>query len=171
MIEWNKTLYPENKDLFDKRASDILALNLDSVLKINLKRLNDPMTGTALMLTIDEGFACYFTWRFFHKKITKYEAVENMSEKNWNWYLDNEKRIFSTLHPYFEDYSGDNPLLRNDNFKLFPNAPKTLYYWLGFRIVESYIHKNGENSWRDLYEMNVQDVLDKSGYENHINGL
>lgn len=236
MVEWNRTLYPENKEFFDKRANELIEMNLDSVLKINLEKFNnlvsfepkavisilftpfqgigfggcsneqfsfelnnmdydveytvekgiphelnhfvyeplrekDPMTGTALFLTIDEGFACYFTWLFFDKKITKHEAVENMNEEDWNWYLKNEKMIFTTLKPYFGDLSGDNPLLRNDNYKIFPNAPKTLYYWLGFRIIESYVENDSDNSWKDIYKMNVKEVLDKSGYEKYINGL
>jgi len=134
-------------------------------------RKNDPKKNTALGQTINEGFACYFTWIFFNKKISKYEAVENMTENDWNWYLKNEKEIFNKLSPFFEDESGDNPLLRNDKFKLFKNAPKTLFYWLGFRIIEKYIEKNGAESWKDIYEMNVQDILDKSGYKKYINEL
>lgn len=230
MVDWNRTLYPGNKDFFDQRASELMAINLDSVLESNLKRFgqlapfkprakisilftpmqgigfggctseqfcfelnnkeydvdytvekgiphelnhfvyeplraSDPDEGTALFLTIDEGFACYFTWLFFDKEIARYEAVENMSKEDWDWYLDNEKRIFDTLKPFFYDRSGDNPLLRNDNYQLFPEAPKTLYYWLGFRIIESYIKTYGEGSWMDLYQMNVQEVLEKSMYE------
>jgi hypothetical protein len=236
MTEWNKTLYPENKEFFDKRVEELLDVKLDSVLKTNLNkfvnlvpyepkatisilftplqgigfggcnseqfcfelnntdydvaytveksiphelnhlayeplRVNDPMQGTALMLTIDEGFACYFTWLFFEKNITKYEAVENMTEGEWNWYLENEKKIFSELKPFFNDKSGDNPLLRNEKYQLFPDAPQSLHYWLGFRIVESYVNKHGENSWRDIYEMNIEEVFEKSGYEEYINGL
>jgi len=134
-------------------------------------RENDPDKNTALRQTIDEGFACYFTWIFFNKKISKYEAVENMTENDWNWYLKNEKEIFNKLSPFFKDESGDNPLMRNDKYQLFPNAPKTLNYWLGFRIIESYVKLNGENSWKDIYEMNVQEVLNKSEYKNYIIGL
>lgn len=134
-------------------------------------RKNDPSEGTALFLTIDEGFACYFTWLFFDKKITKYEAVENMTEKDWRWFSDHEKKIFNSLKRYFNDKSGDNPLLRNEKHKVFPDAPKSLYYWLGFRIIESYIKTNGENSWKAIYQTNVREVLDKSGYEAYINSL
>jgi len=236
MIQWNKTLYPKNKDLFDSRAEELLKVNIDSVLKSNLTKFadlipykpeakisilftplqgigfggcdrdqfcfelnntgydvaytiekgiphelnhlayeplreNDPMQGTALFLTIDEGFACYFTWLFFDKKITKYESVENMTEKEWNWFLENEKKIFNELKPFFNDKSGDNPLLRNDKYKLFPDAPKSLNYWLGYRIIESYVNKHGADSWKDIYEMNVQEVFDNSGYEEYIKGL
>jgi len=131
-------------------------------------RENDPMKGTALFLTIDEGLACYFTWFFFNGQITKHEAVENMSESDWNWYLKNEKQLFTQLKPYFKDKSGDNPLLRNDNHQLFKDAPKTLYYWLGFRIIEKYVEKNGLNSWKDVYKLDVSEVLEKSGYEEYI---
>ena len=134
-------------------------------------RENDPEKNTALRQTIDEGFACYFTWIFFNKEISKYEAVENMTENDWNWYMKNEKEIFNKLSHFFKDESGDNPLMRNDKHQLFPNAPKTLSYWLGFRIIESYVKLNGENSWKDIYEMNVQEVLDNSEYENYIKGL
>ncbi|MCD6543178.1 MAG: hypothetical protein J7K34_01585 [Flavobacteriaceae bacterium] len=234
MINWNKTLYPENKTFFDARAKKLLELNLDATIQYNLDqfhklvpykvkstisilftpitgilfggcandqfsielnykeqdieytiekgfphelnhlayepfRENDPKKDTALRQIIDEGFACYFTWIFFEKKISKFEAVENMTEKEWNWYLKNENEIFNKLSPFFEDESGDNPLLRNDKYQLFPNAPKTLYYWLGFRIVQNYVNLHGKNSWRDIYKMNVQEVLEKSDYENYIN--
>ena len=234
MINWNKTLYPENKIFFNERAKKLLELNLDSTIQNTLNRFNklvpykvkstisilftpitgilfggcandqfcielnykeqeieytilkgfphelnhlayepfrenDPKKHTALRQTIDEGFACYFTWIFFNNKISKHEAVENMTEDEWNWYLKNEKDIFNKLSPFFEDESGDNLLLRNDKYQLFPNAPKTLYYWLGFRIVERYVDLHGENSWREIYKMNVQEVLDKSDYKNYIN--
>ena len=236
MIEWNRTLYPENKVFFDQRAKTLVNMKLDSVLENNLTKFNelvphkvestisilftpitgilfggcdndqfcielnykeqdieytiekgiphelnhlayepfrenDPKKNSALRQTIDEGFACYFTWVFFDGQISKQEAVENMSESNWNWYLENEKQLFNELKQYFDDESGDNPLLRNDNLKLFKDAPKSLNYWLGFRIIEKYVEKNGVDSWKDIYEMNVAEVLVKSEYEKYINGI
>jgi len=241
MVEWNKTIYPENKSFFDQRAKILINMNLDSVLKTSLKKFNElvpykvestisilftPITGiifggcdndqfcielnykdqdinytvekglphklnhlayepfrendpkkdSALRQTIDEGLACYFTWIFFDGEIPKYEAVENMNENDWNWYLKNEKKLYNELKQYFEDETGDNPLLRNDKLQLFKDAPKSLNYWLGFRIIEKYVEKNGTDSWKDIcwkdiYELNVQEVLDKSGYEQYINGI
>lgn len=236
MVEWNRTLYPENKAFFDERAQSLLEMKLDSVLENNLTKFNrlvphkvestisilftpitgilfggcdndqfcielnyeeqdikytiekgiphelnhlayepfredDPKKDSALRQTIDEGFACYFTWVFFDGQISKREAVENMSESDWNWYLENEKQLFTELRQYFDDESGDNPLLRNDKLKLFEDAPKSLNYWLGFRIIEKYVEKNGEDSWKDIYELNVEKVLHESGYEKYINGL
>lgn len=134
-------------------------------------RNTDNNGGSALSQTIDEGFACYFTYVFFNRKMGKYEAVENMSKENWSWYLNHEKEIFTKLKPYFSDRSGNNPLLRNDKFKLFPDAPKSMNYWLGFRIIEKYVEKNGPESWKDVYQLSATDLLKKSGYEQFIDSL
>jgi uncharacterized protein YjaZ len=134
-------------------------------------RLKDPKRNTALRQTIDEGFACYFTWLFCDKEITQFEAVENMTEENWKWYLSHEKELFEKLNEFFDDESGDNPLLRNDRLKLFPDAPKSLNYWIGFRIVERYVDRHGKDSWKDIYKMNVQTVFDQSGYRKYIKEL
>ena len=131
----------------------------------------DPDKESALSQTIDEGFACYFTYVFFDRRITQYEAVENMTQKQWEWYVKNEKEIFNKVKNYFSDDSGDNPLLRNDKIKLFPDAPKTLNYWLGFRIITKYVEKYGKDSWNDIYQLNAKEVLLKSGYEDYINNL
>lgn len=82
-----------------------------------------------------------------------------------------EKELFSELKQYFDDESGDNPLLRNDKIKLFEDAPKSLNYWLGFRIIEKYVEKNGKSSWKDIYELDVTYILEKSSYEKYINEL
>ena len=228
MITWNKTLYPENKTLFNDKASALLAMNLDSVLKSNLtkfnrlvkskpqavisilftpiqgigfggcsakefalelnnenndlnytitngiphelnhlvyepNRLKDTKGETALAQTIDEGFACYFTWVFFEGTISKPQAVENMSDADWKWYLTHEKEIFEKLSPYFNE-TDENPLLSNNKFKLFPDAPKTLFYWLGFRIIEAYVNQNGPDSWKDIYHLSSEEILNKSLY-------
>lgn len=232
MIAWNKTLYPENKALFDNKARLLLSMNIDSILKTNLEKFNkmvrykpkavmsilftpiqgigfggcnaeqfalelnyerndldytinkgiphelnhlayepnrmkDPKHATALAQTIDEGFACYFTWVFFDGNISKNQAVENMSETDWEWYVTNEKEIFEKVRIYFDE-TGENPLLRNNKFKLFPDAPKTLFYWLGFRIVESYVKNHGPDSWKDIYTLTSSEIFKLSGYENQL---
>lgn len=134
-------------------------------------RINDTDKNSALSQTIDEGFACYFTYVFFGKKISEYEAVENMTKENWDWFIKNEKEIFIKTKPYFSDSSGNNPLLRNDKYKIFSEAPKSLNYWLGFRIITKYTEKYGQNSWKDIYNLTAKEVLEKSGYEKYIEKL
>lgn len=228
MAGWNRTLYPENKTVFDQKARLLLHMNLDSTLKANLvrftslvgyspkatisilftpiqgigfggcnaqqfalelnyenndldytinkgiphelnhlayesNRMKDPDHATALAQTIDEGFACYFTWAFFEGKIGKHQAVENMTGEQWNWFTAHEKEIFQKTKPFFGQ-TGNNPLLNNSKLKLFPQAPKTLYYWLGFRIVEAYVDKHGKDSWKDLYKLPSKEIFERSGY-------
>ncbi|BDD05659.1 DUF2268 domain-containing putative Zn-dependent protease [Aureibacter tunicatorum] len=134
-------------------------------------RENDPHKNTALRQTIDEGFACYFTWQFFDKQIPKYTTLENISSEDWNWFLKNEKEIFMQTKAYFYDESGDNPLLNNNKHQLFKDAPSSLNYWMGFRIVEKYVEKYGISSWKDIYKLDVLEVLNKSEYEAYINQL
>lgn len=134
-------------------------------------RNTDTEKNSALNQTIDEGFACYFTYIFFDKKISEYEAVENMSKEDWDWFIKNEKEIFTKTKLYFSDSSGNNPLLRNDKHKIFPDAPKSLNYWLGFRIVSKYVDKYGKNSWKNIYQLTAKEVLEKSDYEHYIEKL
>lgn len=134
-------------------------------------RNNDSDKSSALSQTIDEGFACYFTYIFFDKKITEYEAVENMTKENWDWFIKNEKEIFTKTKSYFSDSSGNNPLIRNDKHKLFADAPKSLNYWLGFRIISKYVEKYGKDSWKDIYKLTAKEVLESSQYEKYIETL
>lgn len=130
----------------------------------------DPNKDTALNQTIDEGFACYFTYVFFDRKIDRYETI-SISQQDWNWFVKNEKQLYTQLKPYFSDTSGKNPLLQNDKIKLFPEAPKNINYWMGFRIIEKYVEKNGPDSWKDVYRLSPRELLDKSGYEKFIDNL
>ncbi len=43
-----------------------------------------PNTNTPLRLTIDEGFACFYTYKYFNGKISKPQAVEQMSQRIGN---------------------------------------------------------------------------------------
>lgn len=131
-------------------------------------RTSDPHKETPLRLTIDEGFACFYTYKYFNKSISKAQAVEQMSNTDWQWYLTHEKEVYLKCKPFFY-YQGDEDPLRQLSKEL--NAPKTLFYWLGFRIVEFYVQEHGEESWLDIYDLPVKEVLEKSGYQEYIDSL
>lgn len=131
-------------------------------------RNEDPNKDTPLRLTIDEGFACFYTYKYFDGKISKSQSVEQMTEEEWQWYLLHEKEIYQKCSSYFY-YNGDEDPLRKLGSEM--ESPKTLFYWLGFRIVEFYANKHGDDSWKDLYELPVKEILEKSGYEEYINDL
>ena len=139
-------------------------------------RAKDLYGATALGQTIDEGLACYYTYQFFNGKISKARAVENMTVAEWDWYLQNEKEIFVRAKPYLLTSSEvSTPLSCSCGMhrgeKLFPDAPKSICYWLGFRIIEFYEKNNGEGSWKRVYELPVRKVLEQSGYEEYIQSL
>ncbi len=91
-----------------------------------------------------------------------------MSQDDWQWYLNHEKEVYEKCEPFFF-YQGDDDPLRQLNQEL--GFPKTLFYWLGFRIIEFYVQKHGQDSWLDIYEMSVKEVLDRSGYKEYIKNL
>ncbi|WP_116106296.1 DUF2268 domain-containing putative Zn-dependent protease [Lewinella sp. IMCC34191] len=121
-------------------------------------------TFQAIDLVINEGLACYFVYDYFGGKVPKHEAVENMSAADWDYYLAHETEILEQTRPYFTDTSGDNPLLRNDRYGLFPDAPRSLSYWLGFRIVERYLAEHPKATIRDLVALPYQEIYAGSGY-------
>ncbi len=132
------------------------------------RRESDPDRDTPLRLTIDEGFACYYAYRYFDGKISKARAVEQMTEDDWSWYMHHEKEIYEKCAQHFF-YQGNNDPLRNLGPEL--GAPKTLFYWLGFRIVEAYVERHGKDSWKDIYDLPVREVLKKSGYPEYVEAL
>lgn len=145
-------------------------------LAYRMTRTDDPHNNTALAKTIDEGLACYYTYKFFDGEISKARAVERMTDSAWQWYEEREKEIFTQSSPYFyKERSEVTPYSCNCNMhqgeKLFENAPHTICYWLGFQIIESYEKNNGEGSWKEVYELPVKEVLKKSGYAAYISRL
>lgn len=135
---------------------------------INAGALGEAEEFRAIDLAINEGLACYFVWDYFQGSMSKREAVEEMSAADWSYYLENEKEIYQQMKPYFDDTTGDNPLLDNDGYRTFPDAPRTLYYWLGFRIVESYILENPAVTIKNLSAIPYDELLAGSNYTGQL---
>lgn len=139
-------------------------------------RTKDPDWGTDLGATIDEGLACYFTYEYFKEKLPKWRVIEQMSKQQFQWYLDHEKEIYEKSIPYLLTNNSDkNPYKCNCRAggckKLFDEAPKTICYFLGFRIIEFYTKKHGKNSWTDAYKIPMKELLKNSGYSDYIKTL
>ena len=135
---------------------------------INAGALGEAEEFTAIDLTINEGLACYFVWDYFQGSMPKYEAVEEMSAADWSYYLEHEEEIYRRMKLYFDDTTGDNPLLDNDHYRTFPGAPRSLYYWLGFRIVEHYLLVNPTVTIKDLSAMPYDQILAGNDYEGQL---
>ncbi len=124
-----------------------------------------PTAYRAIDLTINEGLACYFTYDYFQGAMPKHEAVEGMNKAEWAYFLKNERVIYERMQPYFNDTTGDNPLLDNNAYQTFPDAPKSLNYWLGFRIVESYLTTHPGVTIRELASLSYEEIFVNSGYD------
>jgi Predicted Zn-dependent protease (DUF2268) len=136
----------------------------------------DPDWGTDLGATIDEGLACYFTYEYFKRKLSKYRVIEQMTKEQFQWYLEHEKEIFEKSLSYLRtNKSGQNPYKCNCRAggckKLFDQAPKTICYFLGFRILEFYTKKHGKNSWTDAYKISMKELVKQSGYSKYLKAL
>ncbi len=139
-------------------------------------RRNDPDWGTDLGATIDEGLACYFSYEYFKKKLPKWRVIEQMSKEQFQWYLKHEKEIFEKSVPYLmKNDPGKNPYKCNCRAggckKLFDEAPKTICYFVGFRIMEFYAKNHGKNSWTNAYKIPIKELIKQSGYNNYIRTL
>lgn len=129
----------------------------------------DPDWNTALGATLDEGLACYYTYRYFNKRLPQSRVIENMTDAEFAWYVEHEKEIFEKSLPYlFKNAEERNPYQCNCRAggceKLYKEAPKTICYYLGFRIIETYTQKFGIDSWKDIYKMPLREFFEKSGY-------
>jgi len=150
-------------------AHELEHLVYSSVLK------NDVDKETALAAIIDEGLATYFTYIYLNQ--TWEEALDGEYTK---LVTDNEKLIYNTLKPYFMKKGDDAcPVLRhtgrsNDcefviKIEGMPDdVANNLGYYLGFRIIETYVKNHGKDSWKDIYKMPLQQFFKDSGYEEYL---
>lgn len=131
-------------------------------------KAKDSNWNTALGATLDEGLACYYSYIYGNGKISKQDAVEGMTEREFQWYLDHEKEIFEKSKPYlFVNSRVNTPYqcnCRSGGCKKLFDSPKTICYFLGFRIIESYERTNGKNSWKDIYKLPLKEFYNRSGY-------
>jgi len=111
---------------------------------------------------IDEGFATYVSYLYHREKYTI--AQELMySEDEYQFCRENEHEILELLKDYF--HKNDDALSRqfaSRSFKFRSDFPGAIGYYLGFRIVEEFVKKNGKNSWKQIYTLQPTEVLKKS---------
>ena len=133
----------------------------------------DPNGDKGLGITLDEGLAVYFTYKYL-----KHSYEEALYGEETEVLLNREKEIFQKLEPYFyKDNEEGCPIFRhcgrNNTCKpviegLPENIENELCYFLGFRIIEKYTQNHGESSWKDIYKMPLKEFYLKSGYKEYI---
>jgi len=132
-----------------------------------LTRTN-PVDHTLLYTILDEGFACYVNYLYWDKKTPPAKNI-SFTDHEWQWCLDNEKRIF-TYAGLFLDSTNEDVIhkFQRAHQYIFDGAPDRIAYFIGFRICQAYVQKCGDDAWRQIYNLKPKDILKLSEYENTV---
>lgn len=159
--------YPElTKDYFNYLFPHELNHNI-----YDLTNGNDPDSKTVLWDIINEGFATYFSKK--HSNLSIMQAFTPYKENDYEWCLQNEKKIFEKAKPILFSINGDDfdDLGTADRNTFIKDSPGKLGYFIGYRIIEEYVKKHGSDSWKDVYTLPVKKLLTESEYEKYISEL
>jgi len=118
--------------------------------------------NAVLYRILDEGFACYVSY-LFHNGKTKIAEELNFTEDEYNSCIENEKELIALLK---KNYKSDSEKLSdnfaNRSYKFSEKFPGAVGYYIGFRIVDEFVKRNGKDSWKKIYNMSPEKVLRKS---------
>jgi len=124
---------------------------------------NPERVQTVIRRVVDEGLACYVSYLYYQKKRTVATELA-YSEAAYQECLKHEPQIFSLIRDIHG--SGDIQEIKkfgNRKYKFDVNYPGAIGYFIGFRMVEEYVEKFGEGSWKDIYSLPAVEVMQKSG--------
>jgi hypothetical protein len=120
--------------------------------------------GTLLASIIGEGFASWVADVFFGEAMTPATSL-GYAEEEWVWAIEHENAIW--------DLAKDRLMTRDpDEIRPFRSAsehpidggPGKIGYFLGYRIVEAWVARHGDDAWVDLYDLDALEILERSGY-------
>lgn len=151
-----------------KQGVDHLVFSLPHEINHQLFGKSNAGAYTLLYRIIDEGLACYANYLYWDKKFSPAKNIR-FTEKEWKWCVDHENTIFNYAKHFLDSTNSKiiNKFSSAHSY-ILDGAPDRIAYFIGFRICEAYVKKNGEDSWRDIYSMHLIDILRLSGYENNI---
>lgn len=119
---------------------------------------------TAISSIIGEGFAVWMSMYYWKGKYSLAELLGYTEEELQ--LCDKNQEALKTIYLKYR-YSSDPAvidLFRNRSSKLNEKLPGAIGYYIGYCIVEAYISKHGENSFRDLFTKPSRDIAEQSGY-------
>ena len=116
-------------------------------------------SGSLLYRMIDEGFASFVADEYWGAGLSPADAL-GYTEDQWRWAVEHETALWQQALPNLA--STDRKIL--DRFSavnqhVIEGAPGKIGYFLGYRIVEDFVRRNGSLSWRKLYEMPLDDLV------------
>jgi len=122
-----------------------------------------PGGKAVLRRMVDEGFACYVSYQYHKGAFSKAEAL-GYTEEAYEYCRIKEPSLLGLLQQFA---SSDDPEVSNGfadrGVHISEGYPGAIGYYLGFRIVEEYVARNGAGSWKDLYVLAPEMVLERSG--------
>jgi hypothetical protein len=143
---------------------------LDAILTHELvhqihRNRQDSEMGSVLDSIVSEGIASYANCVYAAGRRTPADCIF-YTEQEWTWALEHETALKAIAKPLLlsKDIAFVNPFFSRDA-KPVAGGPGAISYFLGFRMIESYVRANGKDSWKDILDMPAQEVLRKSNYE------
>lgn len=122
-----------------------------------------PGGKAVLRRILDEGFACYVGYRFRQGGVSKAEAL-GYTEEAYAYCREEEGRLLGLLRQFM---ASDDPQV-GDSFAdrgvhVSEGYPGAIGYYLGFRMVEEFVARSGDDSWKEIYLLSPETVLERSG--------
>ncbi len=122
-----------------------------------------PRGKAVLRRIVDEGFACYVGYRFRQGTVSKAEAL-GYTEEAFAYCGEQETSLLGLLRQFV---ASDDPEV-SDSFAdrgvhVSERYPGAIGYYLGFRMVEEFVARNGSDSWKEIYLLSPEAVLERSG--------
>jgi hypothetical protein len=125
---------------------------------------NDPDSGTVLQRIVSEGLASYATYVYAAGRRTAAQST-GYTDAEWASALAHEQELATAARPYLRSRTrADLNRFASRGERLVNAGPLAVAYFLGFRIVQTYVAKHGASSWTDLIDLSAREALSRSGY-------
>lgn len=124
----------------------------------------DPDAGNLLSSIIAEGFASWYADLYWGAEVSAAAAL-GYSEAEWIWALEHERLLWQAAEPLLKSRDRSvHDRFRAARARIVPEGPGKAGYFLGYRIVDAYVKRHGDDSWRRLFTLPVAQILRESGY-------
>jgi hypothetical protein len=127
----------------------------------NVSRHSDT---SAIGSIIGEGFAVYMNKLYWKDK---FSLASNLGFSETE--LQECKRQEAVIKAFFQKNkfsTGKEEInrFRNRSYQLNSKLPGAIGYYIGYRIVEKYVGKYGQDSWKDVFRKSPREIYELSGY-------
>ena len=129
-----------------------------------MTNVNITKDNSAINIIIGEGFAVYMNQLYWKEK---YSLNENLgySKEELSSCLNNNSIILKFFNE--NKFSSDSSIInifRNRSKKIDSSLPGAIGYYIGYKIIESYVKKYGKNSWKDIFTKSPKTIYELSDF-------